>query len=110
MANLLFTSYVGGSSDDWGRGFCRAGRIGMDSWLYQLPRLLNKEFFSGNACWWSRRFPQRLSSYGKVLFSTYSGGQGSDFGAAVPSDTEGNAYLCRPNRSNIEVYVHQLTA
>jgi len=94
-SSLVYSTYLGGSADDYGQG------IGVDptggaivngftaSQSFPLRNALQRRFGGGSY----DTFVTRLDPQGNALtYSTYLGGSGDDFGTRIAVDAAGNAY------------------
>jgi hypothetical protein len=111
---LKYSTYLGGSGDDWGSVFNFIRAIGVDprgnayvigttdSIDFPTADAYQKEFaggggglinpFGGFAV--GDAFVAKLNAAGKALvYSTYLGGTGDDYGEGIAVDAAGNAYL-----------------
>ena len=92
---LVFSTYLGGSSDD------RGSAIAVDSSgsVYVTGRTSSPHFPTANAIQvvlggFTNAFVARLNATGSALmFSTYLGGNGSDEGTGITVDSSGSAYV-----------------
>lgn len=95
---LVFSTYLGGSDDDFGRGIAvdNAGNIYVtgttESTNFPIFNALQSNYggglFSGDT------FVTKLSPDGSnIIYSTYLGGQDDDESSAIAVDAEGNAYV-----------------
>jgi hypothetical protein len=94
-SSLAYSSYLGGSADDYGQGIAvdAEGRAIVSGFTassdFPLERALQDQFGGGSY----DAFVSKLSAVGSALvYSTYLGGSGDDFGARLAVDTAGNAY------------------
>jgi len=92
---LVYSTYLGGSSEDWGNG------IAVDSAgnAYVTGRTLSTNFPTANPLQASNRgmddvFVAKLNAAGSALvYSTYLGGSERDCGYGIAVDAAGNAYV-----------------
>lgn len=91
---LLYSTYIGGNSDDFGLG------ITADSWgnIYVTGQTLSTDFPLKNALQSSSgggsdAFVTKLSRSGDLVYSTYLGGSSDDIGTFIAVDPIGNAYI-----------------
>lgn len=91
---LLYSTYMGGNSDDFGLG------ITADSWgnIYVTGQTLSTDFPLKNALQSSSgggsdAFVTKLSRSGDLVYSTYLGGSSDDIGTFIAVDPIGNAYI-----------------
>lgn len=94
-SSVLYSTYIGGSDSDTGYGVAvnSAGEAVVTGYTYSTDfPTLNPYQASRNAEW--DYFVVMLSSTGtSLLYSTYLGGDGNDYGRAVALDTDSNAYI-----------------
>jgi hypothetical protein len=91
---LSYSSYLGGSGDDFGLGIAVDG----EGNAYVTGTTLSKDFptpgslqpASGGSY---DAFVAKISSAGSLVYSTYLGGGGLDEGHGIAVDSEGNAYV-----------------
>lgn len=93
---LLFSTFLGGSGDDWGQGIAvdPNGNIYVTGYTMSTDYPLTASAYQlgnlGNA----DGFVSKLSPDGsRLLYSTYLGGTGSDQGSALAADAAGNVYV-----------------
>jgi hypothetical protein len=106
---LVYSTYLGGSSTDYGNG------IAVDSAgnAYVVGTTQSTDFpttsgafqttCGGNACaeGWADAFVTKLNVSGSALvYSTYLGGSSTDYGNGIAVDSAGNAYLVGTTTSN----------
>ena len=96
---LIYSSYLGGNAGDWGMG------IAVDSSgnAYVTGKTTSIDFPTANAFQASKKatptagttaFVVKLNSTGSALvYSTYLGGSGQDWGYGIAVDSSGNAYV-----------------
>jgi len=92
---LVYSTYLGGSGNDWGYG------IAVDSSgnAYVIGATDSTDFPTQNA--FQRTygggifdvFVTKLNSSGSLVYSTYLGGSGYDWGYGIAVDSSGNAYV-----------------
>ena len=92
---LLYSTYLGGSAIEFGSGIAAdpAGNAYVTGYT-----VLSKDFPTLNAFQPVLRgetdaFVSKLSPSGALLYSTYLGGSGADYGRSIAADTAGNAYV-----------------
>jgi len=93
---LVYSTYLGGSSSDWGTGIAgdSSGNVYITGYTYSTnfptasPLQATKVGFDNDA------FVAKLNAAGSALvYSTYLGGNGSDFAQGIAVDGAGNAYV-----------------
>ena len=93
---VAFSTYIGGTGDDFGRSIAvdSTGNTyitGQTTSSTDFP-LVNSH--DGNIGGFEDAFVVKLNATGTgVVFSTYIGGTGSDYGFGITVDNEGNAYI-----------------
>ena len=97
--NLYFGHYVGGSGSDYYYGLAtdKSGNI------YCAGATTSPDLLVGNANGTNAAqmtlggavdaFVQEFNSVGSLVYSTYLGGSGNDYGYAIAADAAGNAYV-----------------
>jgi hypothetical protein len=94
-AALVFSFYLGGELDDFGRAIAvdSAGNAYVtgftDSMMFPVTGGVIQTTLNGS----TSAFATKVSAAGTVTWSTYLGGNNSDQGAAVAVDGSGNVYL-----------------
>ncbi len=91
---LLFSTYLGGSGDDYGYAAATdsSGNVYVTGETSsRIFPLLNayQAYYGGSG----DAFLSKFSSTGSLLFSTYLGGSGIDYANGVATDSSGNVYL-----------------
>jgi hypothetical protein len=93
---LIYSTYLGGSGDDWGTGIAvdSAGNAYVtgqaNSTNFPTMNPLQPASGGGGA----DAFVAKLNPTGSALvYSTYLGGSGSDYGQSIAADGAGNAYV-----------------
>ncbi|MFQ5976531.1 MAG: SBBP repeat-containing protein [Candidatus Heimdallarchaeota archaeon] len=103
--NSLYSTYVGGSDDDFGMGLAidNAGNAFVTGYTHStdFPTTLNAYNETGDG---STTFQDvvvfKLSTDGEILlYSTYVAGSAADLGQAIAVDSSGNAYVTGYTRS-----------
>jgi uncharacterized protein (TIGR03437 family) len=98
---LLFSTYLGGTAGDFGRGVAVDG----NNEIYVAGRTSSTDFNTFNALQGFNRgnldaFVTKLNSQGsQFIYSTYLGGTQDDFAFGVAVDANGNAYVTGDTRS-----------
>lgn len=95
--NLLFSTYLGGSDIDWGRGVA----VDSDGNIYATGYTISNDFpTSPNAFNDTRNgnnadiFVTKIDPTGStILYSTYIGGRGDDYVGKIDVDEDGAAYI-----------------
>jgi len=91
---LVYSTYLGGSRDDFGRGIA----VDPSGNAYITGRTLSVDFPTANPLQSSNRgsfdiFMAKLNPMGSALvYSTYLGGSGFDTGRSISVDADGNTY------------------
>lgn len=92
--DLLYSTYLGGTADDWGRG------IAVDSLgnAYVTGETASTDFpthvpYQAALAGGYDAFITKLDTSGGVLYSTYLGGIGGEHGNAIAVDESGSAYV-----------------
>jgi Divergent InlB B-repeat domain/Beta-propeller repeat len=98
---VIYSTYLGGNNKDLGNFFEEGENIAVDSFgnAYVTGRTSSTDFPTVNA-----KYPKLWGSYdafvtkfnasgSKVLYSTYLGGSGNEFGLGIAVDSAGNAYV-----------------
>jgi hypothetical protein len=94
---LVYSTYLGGSGADYGRGIAVDGSgsvyvTGMTSGSFPTTSGAFDTIFGGVSVW--DAYVTKLDSAGTSLaYSTYLGGSGDDSGYRIAVDTGGNAYV-----------------
>ena len=103
---LLYSTYLGGSQVDYGRGIAMDGSGN----AYVIGATSSNDFpvtagaYDTSYYAMMDVFVTKINSSGSVLlYSTYLGGSGSDFGLAIAVDGTGNAYLAGQASPNFPV-------
>ncbi|MFW9990809.1 MAG: SBBP repeat-containing protein [Candidatus Odinarchaeota archaeon] len=98
--NLIYSTYLGGSNSDFGRGIAMDGSgnvltVGITS-STDFPATTNAYDEANNGGSYDA-FVCKLTLAGNgandLLYSTYIGGSGSDYGLGIALDSEGTAYI-----------------
>jgi len=92
---LVYSTYLGGSDDDFGSGIavdgsgnaCITGFAGSANFPTKNP-------IQASNTGWSDAFTAKINAAGSALaYSTYLGGSGVDYGDGIAIDSSGNAYI-----------------
>jgi hypothetical protein len=91
---LLYTSYLGGTGDDWGRQV----RVDRSDNAYVVGDTDSTDLFVKNpeqasAAGEGDIFMMKINSTGSLVFSTYIGGNHEEWGASVAVSPIGNVYV-----------------
>jgi hypothetical protein len=92
---LSYSTYLGGSDYDFGSGIAvdTSGCAYITGWTYSVDFPMKNAFQPGNVGG-ADVFVAKLNNTGNaLLYSTYVGGSGNDFGAAIAVDATGAAYV-----------------
>ncbi len=92
--SLLWSTYLGGSSNDFGYGIAAdtTGNACVTGMTYSTDfPTANGWDETRNGGW--DAFVAEFSASGSLLWSTYLGGNSSDYGRGIAVDTTGNAYV-----------------
>jgi len=92
---LVYSTYLGGSDDDWGNGIAldSRGSAYVTGWTTSTNFPAKNPYQAANAGG-SDAFVARLNPAGNELaYSTYLGGSVDDFGNGITVDRGGNAYV-----------------
>ena len=89
--NLSWSTYVGGSGEDWGTGVAvdGAGNALVTGWT------TSTDFSGANNSYHGDYdvFVAKISSSGTLLWATYVGGSGIDYSYGIAVDSQGNALV-----------------
>jgi len=92
---LTYSTYLGGSSDDYGRGIAvdGSGNAYVTGWTYS-PDFPTASPLQAAKAGTRDAFVAKLNAAGSALaYSTYLGGSSSDYGYGIAVDGSGNAYV-----------------
>ena len=92
--NLLFSTFLGGSGSDFGSAIVVdsqgnsyiTGNTGSSN--FPTKNAFNATYGGGNDA-----FVAKFNATGNLVFSTFLGGSGSDFGSAIAVDGQGDSYI-----------------
>ncbi|GEM_PF-2829693 len=97
VSALVYSTYVGGTGDDWGWWTCirpdASGGVVVCGYTNSIDFPTASPRQAANAGGWDAVLFRLNAAGSSYLFSTYHGGTGSDFGYAVDFDTAGNILL-----------------
>ena len=93
--NLVFSTFLGGSSFDWGYNI--AADIQGDSYITGFTsssNLFTKNAFNATySGGYDDVFIAKFDSKGNLVFSTFLGSTGADIGTGIAVDSQGNSYV-----------------
>ena len=99
-STLLYSTYLGGSSGDQGYDIAvdSAGNAYVTGFTsstnFPIANALQPTFGGGTIIYSSDAFVTKLNAAGStLLYSTYLGGRGDDWGRGIAADGTGNAYV-----------------
>jgi len=92
--DLIHCTFLGGKQDDRGEQLAIDGK----GHVYVVGSTWSEDFPTRNPCQSGNKgdfdvFLAELSSDGRLLYSTYLGGESSDYGRGVAADGQGNVYI-----------------
>jgi hypothetical protein len=93
---LVYSTYIGGSSDDYGNAIAvdGSGNAYVTGWTYSTDYDVTPGAFQTTNEGYLDVFVTKLNGTGTALvYSTYIGGSGYDYGNAIAVDGSGNAYV-----------------
>ncbi len=99
--SLVYSTYLGGSGNDWGRGIAVDGSGN----AYVTGFTTSSDFpmvnpYQGNLNGDEDVLVTKLSAFGtSLIYSTYLGGSGNDWGRGIAVDGEGCAYVTGETKS-----------
>ena len=100
--DLLWSTYLGGSDEDYGYGIA----VASDGSCYVIGQTKSSDFptkkaydstFNGGN---SDAFVAKFSSYGRLLWSSYLGGNENDAGKAIAVASDGSCYVTGRTKSS----------
>jgi hypothetical protein len=99
-SQIVYSTYLGGSSDDAAQGIAvdAAGNAVVTGFTASADFPARAAMFGSWAGGYDA-FVSKLSSSGDLLFSTFLGGAGNDFGTAVATDAAGNIWTAGSTNS-----------
>ena len=116
---LVYSTYLGGTGNDLGSGIA----VDNSGNVYVAGATSSTDFPTANALQPSSNgdfdaFVTKINAAGSALvYSTYLGGTGSDFGVGIAADSSGNAYVAGttgsndiPTESSLQPYGHNFDA
>jgi hypothetical protein len=103
-ASLLYSSYLGGSSDDQGNAIAvdSSGKAYATGYTYSANFPTANAFqptFGGYTDAFVTAVNPALTGAASLVYSSYLGGNNADSGAGIAVDTSGNAYVTGSTRS-----------
>ena len=101
-SSLVYSTYLGGSSDDYGHGIAldTSGNAYVTGYTYSSDFPVTLALYESIAGWMDA-FVTMINAAGNNLsYSTYLGGSNSDAGRGVAVDVNGNAYITGQTYSN----------
>ncbi|CBE68996.1 MAG: hypothetical protein F9K13_11270 [Candidatus Methylomirabilis oxygeniifera] len=101
-ASLVYSTFLGGSSDDWGHGITvdEGGHAYVTGETRSPNFPTTREAFSRKYNGDREAFVTKLAPNGaRLIYSTFLGGSGDDWGHGIAVDTEGHAYVTGGARS-----------
>jgi hypothetical protein len=122
---LVFSTYLGGNGDDWGRGIAvdGAGNAYVTGWTLSTNFPTQNPYQTDQPDW--DIFVSKLSSAGNsLIYSSYLGGSNVDLSWDIAVDTGGNAYVTggthsldfptnnpyQNNQTGVDVFVSKLSS
>lgn len=95
-SSIIYSTYLGGSGGDSGNGIA----VDTSGNAYITGETQSNDFPTASALFESHSsggvvdtFIAKLNASGSIIYSTYLGGNGEDFGNGIATDTSGNAYV-----------------
>ena len=92
---LIYSTYIGGSSNDWGRSI--AIDASANAYITGSTSSIDYDITAGafqTSYGWGDAYVTKLNASGTALvYSTYIGGSGSDLGNSIALDASANAYI-----------------
>ncbi|WP_336247823.1 SBBP repeat-containing protein [Methanothrix soehngenii] len=98
---LSYSTYIGGSSDDYGEGIAvdSSGNAYITGYTGSANFPTKNPIQASKAGLWDA-FVSKINSAGSALvYSTYLGGSSSEYGLGIAIDSSGNAYITGPTYS-----------
>ena len=91
-SGLVYSTYLGGNSDDYGTGIAvdGSGQACVTGYTRSTDFPTTTYMWHGNGYY---AFVTKLDAMGARVYSTYLGGSGSDYGKAIAVDSSGYAYV-----------------
>jgi len=99
---LVYSTYLGGSGEDWGNGIAvdSSGNAYVTGYTRSTDFPTANPFQSSLASFYGNAFVAKFNPAGSALvYSTYMGGSGGDGGNGIAVDSSGNAYVTGYTRS-----------
>ncbi|WKZ15777.1 MAG: SBBP repeat-containing protein [Candidatus Jettenia caeni] len=94
--NLVYSTYLGGSSSDWGRGIAvdTFGNAYITGWTYSNNFPTVSTIMGSKTAGYQDAFITKINPSGsELMYSLYLGGNNYDTGNGIAVDTFGNAYV-----------------
>jgi hypothetical protein len=96
-SSLIYSTYLGGGSDDrgWGIAVDRSGNVYVtgEIWSTDYPTLNQYQTYQGNTDAFVTKIDTTQIGASSLIYSTYLGGNWSDYGYGIAVDSIGNAYV-----------------
>jgi hypothetical protein len=96
-SGLVYSTYIGGSDDEKGSGIAvdGSGNAYVTGWTYSTDYDVTPGAFqTTKGLYFDDVFVTKLNANGSgLVYSTYIGGNGIDYGSAIAVDGSGNAYV-----------------
>src|SRR5207245_1492753 len=103
---LVYSTYLGGRSDDIGYGIAVDGSGNAyvtgytPSWNFPIANALQPTCYLNGYANCNDAFVTKFNAAGSALvYSTYLGGSGNDYGRGIAVDASGNAYIAGSSSS-----------
>ncbi len=111
VASLVYSTYIGGSSDEVATGISvgGGGNVVVTGWTdsADFPTLNQYQTNQGSTDVFVAKLNPNTSGAASLLYSTYLGGDGADFGNAIAVDGNGVAYVTGSTSSTNFPTFHQ---
>ena len=96
-ASLVYSTFLGGNSDDWGQAIAvdGSGNAFMTGYTYStnFPTLNQYQAWQSDRDVFVTKLDTTKSGNASLVYSTYLGGNSADYGQGIEVDESGNAYL-----------------